>query len=118
VVLDPDTGTREREDPMSELRFAIRVKPGAKRDAVGGIWDGALGEALVVSVRAPAVDGKANEAVCRVLAEALSVRARDLTVVKGHRARDKLVELRDPPPGCAERLAELRGSGGEPRGVR
>ncbi len=66
----------------------------------------------------PPSTARRTEAVCRVLAEALSVRARDLTVVKGHRARDKLVELRDPPPGCAERLAELRGSGGEPRGVR
>ncbi len=103
---------------MSELRFPIRVKPGAKRDAVGGTWDGAFGEALVVSVRAPAVDGKANEAVCRVLAGALSVRSRDLAVVKGHRSRDKLVEVRDAPPGCSEHVAELRRSGGESRGAR
>ncbi|WP_443706212.1 DUF167 domain-containing protein [Qaidamihabitans albus] len=92
---------------MSALRFAVRVKPGAKRDAVGGRWDGALGAALVVAVRAPAVDGKANDAVCRVLAGALSVRARDLVVVKGRRARDKVVELDDAPPETPERLASL-----------
>ncbi|MFF5987521.1 DUF167 domain-containing protein [Prauserella flavalba] len=92
------------------MRFAVRVKPGAKRDAVGGRWDGALGEALVVSVRAPAVDGKANEAVCRVLATELSVRARDLLVVRGQRSRDKLMELADAPPHTARRLATLRGS--------
>lgn len=89
------------------MRFAIRVKPGAKRDAVGGTWDGALGRALVVAVRAPAVEGRANEAVRRVLAGALGVRARDLVVVQGERGRDKLVELRDDPPGAAERLASL-----------
>ncbi|MEU6646138.1 DUF167 domain-containing protein [Saccharomonospora sp. NPDC046836] len=89
------------------MRFAVRVKPGAKRDAVGGRWDGALGAALVVSVRAPAVEGKANEAVCRVLAGALAVRARDLVVVRGQRSRDKLIELPDPPQDAAPRLAEL-----------
>ncbi|NUT51213.1 MAG: DUF167 domain-containing protein, partial [Saccharothrix sp.] len=49
------------------FRFAIRVKPGAKREAVGGRWgDGAL----VVAVAAPAVEGKANEAVRKALARA------------------------------------------------
>ncbi|PXY25315.1 hypothetical protein BAY59_23060 [Prauserella coralliicola] len=92
------------------MTFAVRVKPGAKRDAVGGRWDGTLGEALVVSVRAPAVDGRANEAVCRVVANALSVRARDLVVSRGQRSRDKLMKLEDAPPDTARRLAALRGS--------
>ena len=89
------------------MRFAIRVKPGAKRDAVGGTWEGSLGRALVVTVRAPAVEGKANEAVRKVLASALGVRPRDLVVVQGERGRDKLVELPGDPPGAAERLASL-----------
>lgn len=88
------------------MRFAIRVKPGAKRDAVGGEWNGAL----VVTVKAPAVEGKANEAVRKVLANALGVRARDLVVVQGERGRDKLVELADPPPGAEAVLEALRGS--------
>ncbi|MDQ0382315.1 DUF167 domain-containing protein [Amycolatopsis thermophila] len=89
------------------MRFAVRVKPGAKRDAVGGSWDGPLGTALVVRVRAPAVEGKANEAVREVLAPALGVRARDLVVVQGERGRDKLIELTTDPPGAADRLASL-----------
>lgn len=88
------------------MRFAIRVKPGAKRDAVGGEWNGAL----VVAVKAPAVEGKANEAVRKVLANALGVRARDLVVVQGERGRDKLVELADPPPGAEAVLEALRSS--------
>lgn len=90
------------------LRFAVRVKPGAKRDAVGGHWPGAFGDALIVSVRAPAVDGKANEAVRKVLAEALGVRGRDLVVARGQRGRDKIIELAAPPPGIADLLAALR----------
>lgn len=89
------------------MRFAIRVKPGVKRAAVGGTWDGALGEALIVAVAAPAVDGKANRAVCQALAKALGVRARDLTIVRGERGRDKLVELEPAPAGAVQRLAEL-----------
>lgn len=95
---------------MDGLRFAVRVKPGAKRDAVGGVWDGALGEALVVAVRARAVEGSANEALCRVLAAALSVRHRDVSVVKGLRSRDKVVELRGAPEGSAERIDALKHS--------
>ncbi|HKS45265.1 MAG TPA: DUF167 domain-containing protein [Amycolatopsis sp.] len=86
------------------MRFAIRVKPGAKRDAVGGDFNGAL----VVAVKAPAVEGKANEAVRKVLARALGVRARDLLVVQGERGRDKLIELADPPPGAERVLDALR----------
>ncbi|WAL63646.1 DUF167 domain-containing protein [Amycolatopsis cynarae] len=88
------------------MRFTIRVKPGAKRDAVGGEHGGAL----IVSVKAPAVEGKANEAVCKVLAKALGVRSRDIVVVRGERAREKLIELADAPPGLGELLDSLRRS--------
>jgi len=47
----------------------------------------------VVAVAAPAVDGKANEAVRRAVAEAFGVRARDVTVVSGERSRDKVLEI-------------------------
>jgi uncharacterized protein (TIGR00251 family) len=86
------------------MRFAVRVKPGAKRDAVGGERAGAL----LVSVRAPAVEGKANEAVRKVLAGALGVRSRDLLVVQGERGRDKVIELAAPPPGVEALLTTLR----------
>ncbi|GAA1271470.1 DUF167 domain-containing protein [Saccharothrix xinjiangensis] len=72
------------------FRFAVRVKPGARREAVGGRWgDGAL----VVAVAAPAVEGKANEAVRKALARAFGVRARDVAVVAGERGRDKVVRV-------------------------
>lgn len=92
------------------MRFAIRVKPGVKRDVGGGTWDGALGEALIVAVAAPAVEGKANRAVCQALAKALGVRARDLTIVRGERSRDKLIELEPAPPDAVQRLADLLGA--------
>ena len=81
------------------MRFAVRVKPGAKREAVGGRY----GDALVVAVIAPAVEGKANDALRKALAKAFGVRRQDVEIVTGERGRDKVVEL----PGSAERLREL-----------
>ncbi|MGH3879384.1 MAG: DUF167 domain-containing protein [Actinophytocola sp.] len=83
------------------LRFAVRVKPGARRDAVGGRW---ANDALVVAVAAPPVEGKANEAVRRALAAAFGVRRQDVTIVTGERGRDKVVEVTGGDPS---RLTEL-----------
>ncbi len=83
------------------MRVTIRVKPGAKKDAVGGRH----GDALVVAVAAPPVEGKANEAVRKALAKAFGVRRQDVVIVAGEKGRDKVVEL----PGDPGRLDELRG---------
>ena len=85
------------------FRFAVRVKPAAKRTLVGGRW----ADSLVVAVAAPAVEGKANEAVRVALASAFGVRRAAVTIVRGDRGRDKLVELDPAPPDAADRLAEL-----------
>lgn len=81
------------------MRFAVRVKPGARREAVGGRH----GDALVVAVTAPAIEGKANDAVRKALAKAFSVRKQDVTIVTGERGRDKIIEVPDDP----DRLREL-----------
>ena len=86
------------------FRFAVRVKPGARREAVGGRWDGTSGTALIVKVAAPAVDGKANDALRRVLAVQFGVPRRDVQVVAGEHRRYKLIELNPVPAGAAARL--------------
>lgn len=78
---------------MGGCRFAVRVKPGARRGFVGGRWDGRLGVALVVAVTAPAVDGRANDAVLRALADALGIARRDIRIVSGATSRDKVIEV-------------------------
>lgn len=94
-------------DPRGPARFAVRVKPSARRAAVGGRWEGRLGPALVVAVTAPAVDGKANAAVVAALATALRVPARSVVVAAGMRARDKMIEIADAPADLPGRVAEL-----------
>jgi uncharacterized protein YggU (UPF0235/DUF167 family) len=59
----------------------------------------------VVAVAAPAVDGKANEALCRALADAFDVRRSAITIVRGATGRDKTVEVAiDPARGEAIRV--------------
>jgi uncharacterized protein len=88
----------------ADLTFPVRVRPGAKRNAVGGRYDGPLGPALVVAVTAPAVDGKATRAVLAAVAAALGLRASQVSLRSGERSRDKLLEA---PADARERLTML-----------
>lgn len=71
------------------IRIAVRARPGARRERVV-LHDDA---GLEVQVRAPAVDGRANQAVLAAIADALGLRGRAVRLVRGERARDKLVEV-------------------------
>ncbi|WP_246595815.1 DUF167 domain-containing protein [Actinoplanes auranticolor] len=84
---------------------AVRVRPGAGRTRVGGRYEGPHGPALIVAVGAPAVDGKATEAVRQALAGALGVRARDVTLKVGATSRDKVFAVAGD---VGERVAALR----------
>ncbi|UQU63151.1 DUF167 domain-containing protein [Couchioplanes caeruleus] len=87
----PPPGSRDRSPPGGDERsVAVRVRPGAGRTSVGGRYDGPHGPALIVAVGAPAVDGKATEAVRRALAEALGVRAAAVSLKLGATSRDKV----------------------------
>ena len=70
-------------------RIALRVSPGGSHARVVGRH----GDAWKVRVSAPPEGGKANAAVVRLLAGTLGLAERDVTVVSGHGARDKLVDL-------------------------
>jgi uncharacterized protein len=69
--------------------LAIRVQPRAKRTEVAG----ERGDAVVIRVNAPPVDGRANEAVCRLIAKRLDVPRTAVRIVRGESARDKLVRI-------------------------
>ena len=71
------------------VRLGVKVVPGASRTRYLGEWNGLAR----VAVAAPPEKGKANRAVVRLLAEILSVRQRDVTVVAGHNTRVKTVRI-------------------------
>jgi uncharacterized protein len=80
-------------------RVRLRVSPGSGRaEIVGRYADG-----WKVRVTAAPEHGRANDAVLRLLADTLSVPREALTIVSGHLARDKIVELTGVGPGLIER---------------
>jgi uncharacterized protein len=83
------------------------VRPGARVDHVGGSRDCLHGPALLVSVGARAVEGRANEAVLAAMAQAFGVRRVAVSLVGGERSRDKIVELDGDETRIATRLSEL-----------
>ena len=93
---------------MSEqFLLEIRVRPNASRNKVGGT----AGDPpkLVVAVQAPAVDGKANQAVIKELANALGLRARDFTIVFGELGRDKRLLVNGDIAVISAKCGELKG---------
>ncbi len=74
------------------MRFHVKVVPRAKKTGIAPAADGTL----VVKVREPAEDGRANDAVIAALAEHFKVRSRVVTIVHGHASRRKLVEVNLP----------------------
>ena len=85
----------------------IRVRPNSSRNKVGG----SAGDPprLVVAVQAPAVDGKANAAVIKELANAFNVRVRDFTIVFGELGRDKRLLVNGDTQLLQARYDELLG---------
>jgi uncharacterized protein (TIGR00251 family) len=72
------------------VTFEVIVQPRASRPGVGPL----VGDRLRVGVAAPPVDGKANEAVVRTLAEALGVARSAVEIVRGETGRRKTVRVR------------------------
>ncbi len=74
---------------MPACTLELKTIPNAPRDEVAG-W---LGDALKVKVRAPAVEGRANEALLDFLATTLGLPRRNLTLLRGEKSRHKAVRI-------------------------
>jgi len=85
---------------MDDATFAVRLQAGARREEILGVRDGAL----VARVGAPARDGRANRALCSLLARRLGVRPSQVAIVRGERSRDKLIRV-DGIDGASVRAA-------------
>ncbi len=70
------------------MRVRVRVKPNSREAKVVDV-----GDVLVVHVKSPPREGKANSELTEVLAEHYGVPKSKVKIVKGHRSRDKVVEI-------------------------
>jgi uncharacterized protein (TIGR00251 family) len=73
----------------SGATFPVRVHPRAKKNAITG----EVGDALKVSLTAPPVDGKANEACIEFFAKLLKVPRSSVTIASGQNSRNKVVRV-------------------------
>jgi uncharacterized protein len=94
----PNTSGRE------SVFLIVKVIPRASRSEIAGLVDGVLR----VRLKAPPVDGAANDELIRILARALGTSRTAVEIVSGHASRTKKLRITGISP---EKLAELLGHG-------
>ena len=80
--------------------FAVRVQPRASKDEIVG----EMADAIKIRLQAPAVEGRANEALIEFLAELLKTPKAAVRILNGERSRIKRVEIRGVTKQQVERL--------------
>jgi hypothetical protein len=86
-------------------RIAIKVHPRARRTAIVG----RLGETYKLDLKAPPVDGKANEECVRFFAELLHAPRASVRIVQGSASRMKVVEIDGVDQSALERRLTIAG---------
>ena len=71
------------------MKIIVKAKPGAKQDAIEKVDE----KNYVVQVKAAPVDGKANAAIIKLLADYFDVSPSLVEIISGHMARVKVVEI-------------------------
>jgi len=74
----------------NKCRVNIRVAPNAKHEGWSGLWNGTH---YKIALTAPAVDGKANEALISFLSKETHLPKRAFTIVSGQTNRCKVIEI-------------------------
>lgn len=85
AAIDPGPGP----DQAAPRHLEIRLQPRSRRDAVVGVRDGAV----LIALQAAPVDGAANAALVRFLAERLNRPRASVTLVRGGTSRTKWIAL-------------------------
>lgn len=86
--------------PDGRITLTLHIQPGAKKTECAGLH----GDALKIRLAAPPVDGKANEALLRYVAERLSLPKSAVTLKSGQTSRHKVLELSGTRPDAVAAL--------------
>jgi len=84
---------------MATAQIEVRLRPRGNRDELIGMRDGVL----QARVSAPPVDGRANRALCKLIAKRLDIAPSRVSIVRGERSRDKLVQVEGVERSTLER---------------
>ncbi len=77
------------------ITLEVKVEPRSSQKCIAGVMDGRI---IKVKLTAPPVEGSANEQLIEVLAEELGVKKAQISVIRGHAAKLKIVEIRGLEP--------------------
>lgn len=87
--IDHSTIRATMDEMQAGIALRIKVVPGASRSKIVGV----LGDRLKIAVAAPAEAGKANKAVCLLVAKVFGVAPRDVEITSGHTLPRKTVDV-------------------------
>ncbi len=71
------------------IRLTVQIMPNAKKSEVIGVLD----DALKIRLHAQPIEGKANDALVRFLADVLDVPKSAVTITHGHTSKRKMIEI-------------------------
>jgi uncharacterized protein len=71
------------------ITLTLHVQPGAKRSEIAGLH----GDALKIRLAAPPIEGRANDALLRFVAELFGVPLRNVELLRGAQSRHKMVKV-------------------------
>lgn len=89
-----DTRCAMFHESRDGITFRVKVIPRAQRDEIVGVE----GDAVKIRLHAPPVEGRANDALVKFLADVLRVPRAQIEIVRGETSRHKVVRVRDVPP--------------------
>ena len=105
AAVRPKTGARKNKEEATAATLSVRIQPRASKNEVIRREDGGI----KIRLTAPPVDGAANEALVRFLADTFSVSKSQVEIVSGHTSRDKIVRIQGRSEADAERLLNVEG---------
>lgn len=77
------------EQSGDDVLLWIKAVPGASRNQIAGV----LGDRLKIRITAPPEAGKANQAICTLLAKTLKIKSRDISIDSGQTNPEKIVRI-------------------------
>jgi uncharacterized protein (TIGR00251 family) len=95
---------RPRDKAADAVTLSIRIQPRASKNEIIAREGGAL----KIRLTAPPVDGAANEALVRFLADRVSVPKSQIEIISGHTSRDKIIRIHGTSEAEAKRLLNNR----------
>jgi uncharacterized protein (TIGR00251 family) len=78
-----------KHKPEESATLSVRIQPRASRNGIVPMEGGGL----KIRLTAPPVDGAANEALVRFLADSFSLPISQVEIVTGHTSRDKIIRI-------------------------